>query len=464
MSRYPQLRSASIPALWAVQRHYGWCTPGGHPPGGRGDGRHARLPASRWRASTTSFATAPVGRHRVLVCHNISCWMNGGDELLEAFCEATGADRTRPPTTAPARRRRVLRQGLRVPRRLRHRADGVDRRALLRPARRRRRAARRSRRCAPATSRCPTRRSPTGPPPAAPSPSPTRASMPSGAPSDGAMPETRVLFRDIDAPGLATIDGYREHGGYQALERAFRELEPGGPDRRARGVGPARPRRRRLLDGQEGLVPAPRRDGEVPLLQRRRVRARRVQGPRADDEEPAPADRGLRDRGARGRRHPRLHLHPRRVLGGRRHPRPRRRRGLRGRLPGREHPRHRHPGRARRPPRRRRLHLRRGDGAARRARGQARQPAAEAAVPRDPGPLRRPDADQQRRDALQRPPHRQQRRRLVQGLRHRAVAGDEGGLGLRLRAAARATTRSSSGSRRARSSTTSPAARPRAGG
>ena len=38
------------------------------------------------------FATEPVGRHRVLVCHNISCWMNGADELLEQFCEATGAD------------------------------------------------------------------------------------------------------------------------------------------------------------------------------------------------------------------------------------------------------------------------------------------------------------------------------------------------------------------------------------
>ena len=29
MSRYPQLRSAAIPALWAVQRRYGWCTPDG---------------------------------------------------------------------------------------------------------------------------------------------------------------------------------------------------------------------------------------------------------------------------------------------------------------------------------------------------------------------------------------------------------------------------------------------------
>ncbi len=41
------------------------------------------------------------------------------------------------------------------------------------------------------------------------------------------MPETRMLFRNVDAPGLATIEGYREHGGYRALERAFRELDPG---------------------------------------------------------------------------------------------------------------------------------------------------------------------------------------------------------------------------------------------
>ena len=33
-----------------------------------------------------------MGRHQVLVCHNISCWMRGADDLLEAFCEAAGAD------------------------------------------------------------------------------------------------------------------------------------------------------------------------------------------------------------------------------------------------------------------------------------------------------------------------------------------------------------------------------------
>jgi NADH-quinone oxidoreductase subunit F len=50
----------------------------------------------------------------------------------------------------------------------------------------------------------------------------------------------------------------------------------------------------------------------------------------------------------------------------------------------------------------RRLHLRRGDRPARLAGGQARQPAPEAAVPGQPGPLPGADVDQQRRDALHR--------------------------------------------------------------
>ena len=91
MSKYPQLRSAAIPALWAVQRHYGWCSPDGI--------RQAAAVMGVTPAYLQSvasfydlFATSPVGRHRVLVCHNISCWMRGADRLLEDFCEATGAD------------------------------------------------------------------------------------------------------------------------------------------------------------------------------------------------------------------------------------------------------------------------------------------------------------------------------------------------------------------------------------
>jgi NADH-quinone oxidoreductase subunit E len=91
MSRYPQLRSASIPALWAVQRHHGWCSPEGI--------RQAAAVMGVTPAFLESVAsfydmlyTHPVGRHKVYVCRNISCWLNGGDELLESFCEAAGVD------------------------------------------------------------------------------------------------------------------------------------------------------------------------------------------------------------------------------------------------------------------------------------------------------------------------------------------------------------------------------------
>lgn len=91
MGRYPDRKSASIPALWAVQRLYGWCTPEG-----------IRQAAAVMRVtpayleSVASFYdllhTEPVGTHKVAVCTNISCWMRGGDELLEAFRAAVGED------------------------------------------------------------------------------------------------------------------------------------------------------------------------------------------------------------------------------------------------------------------------------------------------------------------------------------------------------------------------------------
>jgi len=91
MGRYPDRKSASIPALWEIQRRDGWCTPDG-----------IRRVAAVMRVtpayleSVASFYdllhTEPVGTHRVAVCTNISCWMRGGDELLDAF-RAAAADR-----------------------------------------------------------------------------------------------------------------------------------------------------------------------------------------------------------------------------------------------------------------------------------------------------------------------------------------------------------------------------------
>jgi NADH:ubiquinone oxidoreductase subunit E len=74
-----------------VQERYGWCTPEG-----------IRQAAAVMRVtpgyleSVASFYdllhTEKVGSHRIEVCTNISCWMRGGDELLDAFKAAADGD------------------------------------------------------------------------------------------------------------------------------------------------------------------------------------------------------------------------------------------------------------------------------------------------------------------------------------------------------------------------------------
>ena len=39
------------------------------------------------------------------------------------------------------------------------------------------------------------------------------------------MPEL-IVTKDIDAPGLDTLEGYRQHGGYEALEKALKDYQP----------------------------------------------------------------------------------------------------------------------------------------------------------------------------------------------------------------------------------------------
>jgi NADH:ubiquinone oxidoreductase subunit E len=89
MSRYPEKRSASIPALWAVQRRYGWCTPEGI---GQAAAVMGVTPGYLQAVASfyDLFHLEPQGEHQVLVCTNISCWLRGADDLLGAFCEAAG--------------------------------------------------------------------------------------------------------------------------------------------------------------------------------------------------------------------------------------------------------------------------------------------------------------------------------------------------------------------------------------
>jgi NADH-quinone oxidoreductase subunit E len=91
MARYPDRRSATIPALHAMQDRYGWCTPQGI----QEVACVMRLTPGYLISVATfydMFFTQPVGRHDVFVCTNISCSLRGADELFAAFHEHGGDD------------------------------------------------------------------------------------------------------------------------------------------------------------------------------------------------------------------------------------------------------------------------------------------------------------------------------------------------------------------------------------
>jgi NADH-quinone oxidoreductase subunit E len=91
VARYPDRRSASIPALHEVQARYGWCSPEGIEQAAC----VLRLTPG-YLVSVASFYdmlfTHPVGRHQVYVCTNISCSLCGADELMAAFTDEVAGD------------------------------------------------------------------------------------------------------------------------------------------------------------------------------------------------------------------------------------------------------------------------------------------------------------------------------------------------------------------------------------
>ena len=91
LAEYPDLRSAVLPALAAVQRRYGWCTPEGMVQVAAVMGL---TPAYVQSVATfyDMLDTQPTGRHRVYVCTNISCSLNGADALHERFVAQTKDD------------------------------------------------------------------------------------------------------------------------------------------------------------------------------------------------------------------------------------------------------------------------------------------------------------------------------------------------------------------------------------
>ena len=87
MAKYPDRRSAALPALHAAQRVHGWCSP-------QAIQQVAAVmqvtPAYLTSLDTfyDMFKTTPAGRNDIFVCTNISCSLRGADELFEAMVAA----------------------------------------------------------------------------------------------------------------------------------------------------------------------------------------------------------------------------------------------------------------------------------------------------------------------------------------------------------------------------------------
>ncbi len=87
MAKYPDRRSAAIPALHAGQELHGWCSPEAID---QVASVMALTPAYLTSVATfyDMFSTVPKPRHDVYVCTNISCSLRGADELYEAMLAA----------------------------------------------------------------------------------------------------------------------------------------------------------------------------------------------------------------------------------------------------------------------------------------------------------------------------------------------------------------------------------------
>jgi len=89
MAKYPDRRSAVIPALHAAQQVHGWCSPEAiHQVAAVMQVTPAYLSSVATFYDMLETRPEPVGHHDVYVCTNISCSLRGADEVLDAIVAA----------------------------------------------------------------------------------------------------------------------------------------------------------------------------------------------------------------------------------------------------------------------------------------------------------------------------------------------------------------------------------------
>ncbi len=86
---YPQPRSALIPSLHVAQAEVGYLSEGAMAEVGEALG----VPLTEVASVATfyeMFHLDPVGRHHIRICINISCHLNGCDEVVDHLCRRLG--------------------------------------------------------------------------------------------------------------------------------------------------------------------------------------------------------------------------------------------------------------------------------------------------------------------------------------------------------------------------------------
>ena len=91
MARYPTRQAVCVDAMKIVQRHRGWISD---------ESLHdiaalLKMTVDELDGVATFYNLIfrrPVGRHVILVCNSVTCWMLGADRVREQLSAASGAD------------------------------------------------------------------------------------------------------------------------------------------------------------------------------------------------------------------------------------------------------------------------------------------------------------------------------------------------------------------------------------
>ncbi|TAK66503.1 MAG: NADH-quinone oxidoreductase subunit NuoE [Bacteroidetes bacterium] len=87
--RFQTSQSLTLPVLWMIQEQYGWISPEAM----EYVSHLLNLPVSHVYGVVTFYTMynqKPVGKYHLQVCTNVSCMLNGGEELRDHICKRLG--------------------------------------------------------------------------------------------------------------------------------------------------------------------------------------------------------------------------------------------------------------------------------------------------------------------------------------------------------------------------------------